>query len=61
MATPFENPSKIANDVKSGKWATPLMVAAGVGAVAWYMVSKRDTRKSIPSGRDPCAPPSQMK
>ncbi|KAJ8574496.1 hypothetical protein ON010_g4715 [Phytophthora cinnamomi] len=52
MTTPFENPSKIANNVKSGKWTTPLLVAAGVGAAAWYMVSKRDHKPASPD-RDP--------
>lgn len=60
MATPFENPSKIANNVKSGKWTTPLLAAAGVGAAAWYMMSKRDAKKPVSSGREH-APPSQMK
>ncbi|KAG1703562.1 hypothetical protein DVH05_007506 [Phytophthora capsici] len=60
MTTPFENPQKIANNVKSGKWTTPLMVAAGVGAAAWYMVSKRD-HKPVAPDRDPRAPPSKMK
>ncbi|KAK1946637.1 hypothetical protein P3T76_002189 [Phytophthora citrophthora] len=74
MTTPFENPSKIANNVKSGKWTgrsddghfafatarTPLMVAAGVGAAAWYMLSKRDHNPVAPD-RDARAPPSKMK
>uniref|UniRef100_A0AAV1UPP5 Uncharacterized protein n=1 Tax=Peronospora matthiolae TaxID=2874970 RepID=A0AAV1UPP5_9STRA len=60
MTTPFENPSKIANNVKSGKWTTPLLVAAGVGAAAWYMATKRDYKPPSPD-RDPRAPPSQMK
>ncbi|RMX66737.1 hypothetical protein KXD40_007378 [Peronospora effusa] len=61
MTTPFENPTKIANQVKSGKWTTPLLVAAGVGAAAWYMVSKRDMKTAPPPDRDPRAPPSKMK
>ncbi|TDH66282.1 uncharacterized protein CCR75_001506 [Bremia lactucae] len=61
MNTPFDNPSKIANNVKSGKWTAPLMVAAGVGVAAWLMVSNRDTREPISPDRDPRAPPSKMK
>ncbi|KAE8968112.1 hypothetical protein PF005_g15540 [Phytophthora fragariae] len=60
MTTPFENPSKIANNVKSGKWTTPLLVAAGVGAAAWYMVSKRE-HEHASRDRDPrSSPPSKM-
>ncbi|CAI5732714.1 unnamed protein product [Peronospora destructor] len=40
---------------------TPLLVAAGVGAAAWYMVSKRDMKTAPPPDRDPRAPPSKMK
>ncbi|ETI31510.1 hypothetical protein F441_21395 [Phytophthora nicotianae CJ01A1] len=69
MAIPFDNPSKVANDVKSNvksnvkgnKFATPLMIAAGVGALAWFMASDRKHEPAPPHDRDPRAPPSKMK
>ncbi|KAF1788842.1 hypothetical protein JG687_00008378 [Phytophthora cactorum] len=65
MAIPFDDPSKAANEVKNSvkrnKMAAPLMVAAGVGAVAWYMASQRNHQPAPPPDRDPRAPPSKMK
>ncbi|KAG7382272.1 hypothetical protein PHYBOEH_010549 [Phytophthora boehmeriae] len=41
--------AKAAHKVQRSNFRGPLLIAAGVGAVAWYMTSKKPERKEVTS------------